>query len=151
MIPGIVVGAVAGGVWLFWPVSFAGRIPGPSGWASWATLLGFPLLAEILFRGLAHGLMVENFSVQHAHGRWFVSWPVALSALFFAIWTVPFVNLTLAGELWPLASWISVPLGALACGVGFGISRERSGSLLAPLVLHYLALIAVIVAGAFLR
>ena len=148
--PIVLIGAVAGGIWLFWPLSFAGRLPGPSGWASWAILLGFPLLAEILFRGLAHGIMIESYSVQHSHGRWFVSWPVAISALFYALWTLPFLNLTLAGEIWPLASWISVPLGALICGVGFGISRERSGSLIAPLAMHTLALLGVVIASALL-
>ena len=149
--PAVLLGSAAGGAWLFWPVSFAGFLPGPSGTASWLTLIGFPLLAEVLFRGLAHGVMVENFSVQHSHGRWFLSWPVAISALLYAIWTVPFLQFTLAAALWPLAAFVSVPLGAVVCGVGLGIARERSGGLLVPLMLHYFGVLTVVVAGAVLR
>lgn len=151
VMPAVLIGGLAGGAWLFWPISFAGFLPGPSGLASWLTLLGFPLLAEILFRGLAHGVMVETFSVQHAAGRWFLSWPVAISALLYALWTLPFLPFTLAGELWPLASFLSVPLGAAVFGVGLGIARERSGGLLAPLALHYLAVLVVAVTGTVLR
>ncbi len=109
------------------------------------------MLAEVLFRGLAHGIMVETFSVQHAAGRWFLSWPVTISALLYALWTLPFLPFTLAGALWPLASFLSVPLGAAVVGVGLGIARERSGGLLAPLALHYLAVLVVAIAGALLR
>lgn len=149
--PAVILGAVAGGAWLFWPVSVGGLLPGPRGWIPWLALLGFPLLAELLFRGLAHGVMVHNFSVQHSQGRWFLSWPIAVSALLFALATIPFYYLTLAAILWPLVGMISVPLGALICGIGLGFARERSDSLLAPLALHYLAVIAVLAAGAILR
>jgi len=149
--PAVLLGALAGGAWLFWPISFAGFLPGPRGLASWVTLCGFPLLAEVLFRGLAHGIMVETFSVQHSAGRWFLSWPVAVSALLYALWTLPFLPFTLAGDLWPLASFLSVPLGAVVVGVGLGIARERSGGLLAPLALHYLAVVAAAIAGAILH
>jgi hypothetical protein len=151
VIPAVLAGAVAGGVWLLWPVSLAGILPGPAGVASWVALLGFPLLAEVLFRGVAHGLMVENFSVQHSDGRWFVSWPVAISALLYAIWTLPLLPLTLASHLWPLAAFVSVPLGAMVCGVGLGIARERSGGILVPLAIHYVAVLAVAIAGLWLR
>ncbi len=151
VLPAVLLGAIAGGAWLSWPISFAGLLPGPRSPASWLTLLGFPFLAEVLFRGLAHGVMVETFSVQHAAGRWFLSWPVAISALLYALWTLPFLPFTLAGELWPLASILSVPLGAAVVGVGLGIARERSGGLLAPLTLHYLAVLAVAITGAILR
>ena len=151
VMPAVVLAAIAGGAWLFWPISFAGFLPGPRGLESWLTLIGFPLLAEVLFRGLAHGIMVETFSVQHSAGRWFLSWPVAISALLYALWTLPFLPFTLAGNLWPLASFLSVPLGAAVLGVSLGIARERSGGLLAPLVLHYMAVLVVVIAGIFLR
>ena len=151
VVPVVVVGAIAGGIWLLWSISFDGIVPGPRSFASWVILLGFPLLAEVLFRGLAHGLMIENFSVQHSDGRWFVSWPVAISALLYAIWTLPFLRLTLVGILWPLAAYIAVPLGAMLCGVGLGVARERSGGVLVPLAIHYLAVLAVMIAGLWLR
>ena len=149
--PALVLGALAGGVWLFWPISVGGLLPGPGGLIPWLAFLGFPLLAELVFRGLAHGVMVHNFSVQHSQGRWFLSWPIAVSALLYAVCTIPFYYLTLAAILWPLVGLISVPLGALICGVGLGFARERSDSLLAPLALHYLAVIAVLIAGSLLR
>lgn len=149
--PAVLLGAVAGGAWLLWTISFTGVLPGPRSPASWLSLFGFPLLAEVLFRGVAHGVMVENFSVQHSEGRWFVSWPVAISALLYAIWTLPFLPFTLAGTLWSLAAFVSVPLGAMVCGVGLGIARERSGGILVPLAIHYLAVLTVAVAGLWLR
>lgn len=151
VMPAVVLAAIAGGAWLFWPISIAGILPGPRGLESWLTLIGFPLLAEVLFRGLAHGIMVETFSVQHSSGRWFLSWPVAISALLYALWTLPFLPFTLAGNLWPLASFLSVPLGAAVLGVSLGIARERSGGLLAPLVLHYMAVLVTVIAGTLLR
>jgi len=50
-----------------------------------------------------------------------------------------------------LAAFVSVPLGAVVCGVGLGIARERSGGLLVPLMLHYFGVLTVVVAGAALR
>lgn len=145
--PLVLTGGVGGGAWLLWPVSVAALLPHPGGMVSWISLLGFPLLAELAFRGLAHGALVHNFSVQHSEGRWFLSWPVAVSSLLYALWTLPLLELTLAAAAWPQWLLYMGPLGALICGLGLGVARERSGSLLVALALHYLAVAATLVTG----
>jgi hypothetical protein len=145
-VPVVVGGAVMGGAWTP-PLSM--ESPVPSG-ADLVALLAFPLLAELTFRGLSHGLMLGSFSAQGSRGSWFLSWPAALSAIFYAAWTVPLwhPSLSAADLLWP-GVWPAVPLaGALLFGSALGLCRERSGSLLAPLVLHYLGLAAVAITAA---
>ena len=121
------------------------------GMSQWLALLGFPLLAEILFRGVAHGVMVHDFSVQHSQGRWFLSWPVAISTFLFVVWTLILGPLAVSDLFWPgLTPWI-LPVGAAVSGVALGMARERSGSLVASLGLHYLAVVIALVLVSILR
>jgi hypothetical protein len=147
MVPVALAGALMGGAWappLEWRQGIA-----PTGF-DLAAMLMFPMVAELVFRGIAFGLMSGAFSAQRSRGRWLVSWPVALSAIFYALWTLPLLHP-------PLAStdlvWIAMPssvtvTGALLFGLAVGLCRERSGSLLAPLAVHYLGLAAVVAAMA---
>jgi membrane protease YdiL (CAAX protease family) len=143
-LPVVLVAALAGGVWI------APSSVGLSDPASLVTLLLLPLLAELVFRGIAHGILCRGFSVQHAPGRWLISWPAAISAVFFALWTLPLWGppLSAAGLVWRGAPLVVPGIAALVAGLGFGVARERSGSLLAPIILHYLGVIAVLVAVA---
>jgi membrane protease YdiL (CAAX protease family) len=151
MAPVVTIGGLLGGIWLFLQSWLqAGRLSflGP---AQLLALVGFPLLAEIVFRGVAHGVMVHDFSVQHARGRWFVSWPVVIATLLFVIWTLILRPLAVTELWWPdWSAWI-LPLGAIVSGVALGMARERSGSLLASLGLHYLAVVIAIVFVSLLR
>ncbi len=136
--PAVMLGGVGGGVWAFgWAFSRSGVAPEVL--TGWLCLLGFPLLAEILFRGLAQGLLMNSFSVQYSSGRWFVSWPVTISALLYCAWTIPFASMTIPSVLWPGLTVFLVPVAALLCGFGLGIIRERSGSILSSLAVHWLA------------
>lgn len=143
-VPIALLGAVMGGAWTP-PLDLgSGLVPSTVGLAA---LLAFPLLAELTFRGISHGVMLSSFSAQGARGAWFLSWPAALSAIFYAVWTVPLwhPSLSAAELLWPGLS-PAIPLaGALLFGATLGLCRERSASLLAPLALHYLGLAAVAV------
>jgi hypothetical protein len=138
--PGVFVGAVLGGVWVA-PVG----PDGPFGLFHVLALLHLPLFAELTFRGIAHGLLVRFFSVVGTQGRWFLSWPAAISALIYTFWTAPLghpspttgVPFWPAAPGWPLAPVLLSVVGALVAGVSLAICRERSGSLLAPLTLHY--------------
>ena len=147
MVPVALAGALMGGAWappLQWRQGIA-----PTGF-DLAAILILPLVSELVFRGLAHGLMSAGFSGQGARGRWFVSWPVAISTVLYAFWTLPILHP-------PLAStdlvWFALPVsvsvvGTLLFGLAVGLIRERSGSLLAPLAVHYLGLAAVVAAMA---
>ena len=147
--PAVMIGAVGGGVWAFgW--SLARSEAGPGALTGWLCLLGFPLLAEILFRGLAHGLLMNSFTVQYSSGRWFVSWPVAVSALLYSAWTIPFASMSLPFVFWPGLTVFLVPVAALLCGFGLGIIRERSGSILSSLAVHWLAVATAILIARWL-
>jgi hypothetical protein len=91
--------------------------------------------AELLFRGLAQGTVYQGFPGSRRQGSWLLSWPVAFTGLLYVFWaSFPFV-----GFLWPvnLYSLGGVLLLAAVCG----LARQRSHSLLSPLLLHWLALI----------
>ncbi len=146
----VMLAALAGGLWAF-PLPATGVSLRGLGSGLLLTFLAFPLLAEVLFRGVAHGVLVRTFSIQYSSGRWFLSWPVALSAILYAGWTLPFWSF-LASPLmaaWPVRPLVTVPLALLVAGVALGMARERSGSLPASLLLHYLGA-ATALAGLYL-
>ena len=151
MAPAVLVGGVAGGVWIFLHSWLEAGSLVALGMSQWLALLGFPLVAEIVFRGVAHGVMVHDFSVQHSRGRWFLSWPVAISTFLFVVWTLILGPLVFSALFWPgLTLWI-FPFGAAVSGVALGMARERSGSLVASLGLHYLAVAILLVIVSLLR
>ncbi len=143
MAPVAAAGAVAGGVWVIGshdPDGFQlglGALP---------ALLLFPILAEVVFRGLAHGVLVRNFSILQSRGRWFLSWPAGISAVLYAVATLPVwrPELSSAHLLWPGLSVVLAAAGALVFGAAAGMARERSGSLAAPLALHYVGVALVL-------
>lgn len=151
MAPAVALGGLAGGIWIFLKSWLQAGALGSFAVPQLLALVGFPLLAEIVFRGVAHGIMVHDFSIQHSQGRWFLSWPVTISTLLFVVWTLILQPLVITDLWWPgLSMWI-LPMGAAVTGVALGMARERSGSLLASLGLHYLAVIIGLVVVWILR
>jgi membrane protease YdiL (CAAX protease family) len=125
--PLALLGAAAGGAWT------AGTQGGFS-LAALAVFLAFPLAAELIYRSLAHGILARSFHIMHDGGRWFVSVPTMVSAaLYAAITPLPPVASALLGQPW---GWLLALAGALLFGLAAGAARERSGSVLAPLLLH---------------
>jgi hypothetical protein len=139
-----VIGAALGGTWF--PAAVERGV-------MQAHLLTFmlavllPFSAELLFRGVIHGLLAENLSTQRAGGRWFISWPVILSSLFYVgvsfleviprrsgIFVLPWMP-ALDGVSQVALSSVGLVLFGIACGV----ARERSESLAAPILFHWLA------------
>ena len=105
-----------------------------------------PAAAELGFRGLAQGMLMRRFRPRAGEGSWMPSWPAILSALFFAVWTVPFY---LAGPVAQAGNGMALTPalgGALLLGLGLGMARERCESLLGALALHYLAVGAAVLA-----
>jgi hypothetical protein len=131
------IGAVAGGVWVP-AVDLPGA--GPPGIA-WLALLGFALLpigAEILFRGLVHGVLAGAFPIQRAGGPWFVSWPALVCGALYAPWVV--VLAAASVTVLPSAAfpWNAPVWGSVVFGVACALARERSESLVLPVLFHAL-------------
>lgn len=156
--PAALAGAVLGGGWLVQPAGGGSGAGGLLGLGASRLLLALllPLLAEVVFRGLAQGILMRRFRVQHPGGRWFVSGPVLLCSLLYAAWTLPFwivsgsplvrISAAFAPALAPLpiAAFL---LGTALFGLAAGMARERAASLAAPVVFHYLALGGLLLLG----
>jgi membrane protease YdiL (CAAX protease family) len=149
LLPLALIGALAGGVWIPAPgrIEEMGRgIQGDS--LALASLVVLPAAAEVLFRGLVHGRLAWSFPIQRGGGRWFVSWPVIASSLLYAPWALlplldaappPFARLESFAWCAPLA-------GSLLFGLASGMARERSESLLAPILLHWIGALSLLAA-----
>ena len=138
LLPGALLGALLGGAWVLSAAltSFGAILD--FHWVHIASAVGFPIGAEVLFRGLVHGRLAKQFSTMHTAGRWFVSWPVFISSTLYASYSVlpflPFFNRGLALTF----------AGALLFGLSSGMARERSESLLPCVIVHWLGLIMVV-------
>lgn len=105
-------------------------------WDQILLALAFAGSAELLFRGLVQGILSQGFPRSRHQGSWLLSWPVAFPALLYVSWAgFPYIGHAWPGSLYVLAG---VLLLALVCG----LARQRSNSLLPPLLLHWLALLA---------
>jgi hypothetical protein len=139
LLPGALLGGLAGGAWslvgpLGWSQSFA-RPP----WIEFALAMGAPVAAEILFRGMVHGILAQGFQTQRTGGRWFLSWPVLLSSVLYGLWSL-FPPLPFFGQGAGLTF-----AAALLFGISSGMARERSESLLPCFVLHWACVIILLV------
>jgi membrane protease YdiL (CAAX protease family) len=126
-----ILAALAGGVWRVVPAE------GLSLGSHVSALVLLAAGAEFLFRGVAHGVLGRGFQVAHAGGRWLISFPTAVCAL---MYTGAGLLLPLAGSPFPMggatAQWLTVVAASLLFGLTVGVVRERSGSILAPVLLH---------------
>jgi membrane protease YdiL (CAAX protease family) len=98
-----------------------------------------PIAAEVLFRGIVHGIIAQSFRTQHPGGRWFLSWPVLLSSLLYGLWSL-FLLLPFSGQGAAL-----IFTAALLFGICNGMARERSESLLPCFILHWSCVIMLMV------
>ncbi len=142
-----------GGVWLF-PITLLGAIPiaawlstsvGTRGWEI-ATAVGAGWLAiaagEIWFRGLVHGLLVPDYSVQRPGGTWSISRAAFTSSLAYAVVATVMARPLLDHALFPRlgVSEAELALGSLtlffAVGLALSALRERSLSFLPGLTVQ---------------
>ena len=144
--PVAVCAALAGGVWIP-AVPHTLTRPG-----ALLAPLALPLGAETIFRGLFHGSLVTRFRVQRSGGPWFLSAPAILSALLYAVWGVLLQLPALA--LARAVPWSDGPscafVAAFVFGIAAGMARERSDSVAAPVLLHWLSVGVVLLADAHL-
>lgn len=104
-------------------------------WSDILLVLGFAGAVELLFRGVVHGILFRSFRAQKVGGKWFMSWPVVISSIIYCFWACfPYIHLT-----WPEAMYtcMAVLVLAIACGM----ARERSGSIVAPIMLHWASIL----------
>jgi len=131
LVPVALLAALTGGVWRVVPAEGLGLGSHVS------ALVLLAAGAEFLFRGVAHGVLGRGFQVTHAGGRWLVSVPTAVCALMYA---AAGLLLPLAGSPFslggPTVQWLTMVAASLLFGLTAGVVRERSGSILAPVLLH---------------
>lgn len=131
--PVALVAAMAGGVWTAGISDF--------GQASLSTLLscaiGIPLGAELLFRSLVHGLLSQTSRIQRDDTPWFTSWPAISSGILYSGFILVLMLSTDAAtrQLPPWRWGISLSAATLF-GVTLAMVRERSQSLLPPVLFH---------------
>lgn len=104
-----------------------------------------PLAAEILFRGVIHGILAGEHRIQHSTSSWFLSWPTLVSSLLYALF-VGWRAFAAEGQIAAvLTDWNSGNiLAAFAFGTVLGLVRERSDSVYTPVVFHAAAALAVL-------
>jgi membrane protease YdiL (CAAX protease family) len=104
-------------------------------------LLLVPLTFELLFRSLVHGLLAQSARIGRPKSRPFLSWPLVGAALLFAgypLWQNP-SGVSLANLLAHPLSHLQPVLGAFLLGLVLGVVRERSQSIIPPIIFHIIA------------
>ncbi len=130
LLPAAAIISLTGGQWF--PAVLAPALPlwRYHGGSAPTILLAFAVSAELLFRSLVHGILARSYSVQKVRGRWYLSWPVLISSLIYLLWAlVPFQ----ASTIWHV---LRAGIAALLFGICCGMARERSGSVLPPIIIH---------------
>ena len=134
LVPGALLAGLAGGAWVLTGPATSSPSFVKDHWTTLAMALGFPVAAEVLFRGFAHGMLAQRFPTQHWGGRWFLSLPILISSTLYALWSVPRFLPFFSGDP-------GVTFGAaLLFGISSGMARERSESLLPCVILHWACL-----------
>jgi membrane protease YdiL (CAAX protease family) len=99
-----------------------------------------PVASELLFRGLAYGILAEGTPAKGCTPQWMISYPAVSSAILYALFIT---CLIFAPEITNGAFQVeSVPETAFAAfvfGLANGVVRERSHSLLPAIGFHVIA------------
>ena len=137
LVPGVILAGVLGGLWV------PELTPLKNWYGSLFAAICLPLAGEVLFRGYLYGALARRYPCMHVGGEWFLSTPAITAALLYAVVTVflptavPAVDgLSAYVEWFARVDQIVHFAGAFLFGLLAGMARERSGSLLGPLVLH---------------
>jgi membrane protease YdiL (CAAX protease family) len=78
-------------------------------WVAILVALAMAASAELLFRGVVHGILLRKFRGQKVGGKWFLSWPVIIAGLLYSIWAcIPF-----GLPQWPATVYIVATVAAL--------------------------------------
>jgi len=107
-----------------------------------------PAVMELLFRSLAHGLLAQTAPIGRPKRRPFLSWPTLGSSLLFAgyiLWQAS-SGTSLTQILAKPLTHLQPALGAFLFGLVLGITRERSQSIIPPIIFHIVAAAGVLAA-----
>ena len=117
-------------------------------WGDWLIGLSMaPIAMELLFRSLAHGLLAQSARIGRPKKRLFLSWPLIGAAFLFAgysLW-LGTDGISITNLLEQPVMHLKPALGAFLLGVVLGIVRERSQSIIPPMVFHILSAAVVMV------
>jgi membrane protease YdiL (CAAX protease family) len=141
-LPAALIGGAIGGAWA--PGSLAHRLGADGAYQfTGAAALLLPLAAELLFRGVILGHLAARLPMQKNAGPWWNSWPTLIStALYTAASLLLFVTISRGQILF--SQWILIVGGAAILGVASGVARERSESILASVLLHWVCAAALL-------
>ncbi len=103
-----------------------------------------PLSLELLMRGVGHGVLATTFQVQQRGGQWFLSIPTAATAAAMAL-IVAAVHAPVAAVA--PGGFVLRVAAAGVLGLLCGMARERSESVLLPVLFHLVAAAAGLVIG----
>jgi len=142
VLPAALVGAAIGGAWA--PGSLAERVGMDlTHRFSGLTVLLFSLSAELLFRGIVLGQIAARLPIQKNAGLWWHSWPTTISAALYAAASL-LLFATLSSWQLPVYQSALIGAGAAIFGVASAIARERSESVLASVLLHWVCAAALL-------
>ncbi len=145
LLPGVLICGYGGGVWM--PLTYQEGMSLFEQSVLFIVLV--PLSLELLFRGLALGLLTENSPTQYCESRWFLSWPTVGSAFLYAV-AIGYLKLMTTGSASAVFThWTFGNIfGAFGFGIAAGMVRERAQSVLASALFHALAALGVLLATA---
>ena len=136
VMPAALIGAAIGGAWA--PGSLADRTGVDlMQQFSGLTVLLFSLSAEALFRGIVLGQLAARLPIQKNGGVWWHSWPTMISAALYAAASLV-LFLTMSSGRLPIYQSGLIVIGSTIFGIASGIARERSESVLASVLLHWI-------------
>ena len=99
-----------------------------------------PLASELLFRGLAYGILAEGTPTKGCNSRWFFSYPAVASAILYTSFIIGLVFLPkIFNGAFQMESISETAFAAFAFGLANGIVRERSHSIFPAILFHIIA------------
>lgn len=100
-----------------------------------------PLSVEVLFRGLIHGTLALGFPVQNCQSRWFFSYPSLFSAFLYGVFITCLVLFPdIRENVFQTGLAAKSLFAASTFGLANGFVRERSQSILPPILFHSAAM-----------
>jgi membrane protease YdiL (CAAX protease family) len=107
-----------------------------------------PLAMELLFRSLVHGMMAQLATIQDCESRWFFSGPAIGSAVLFAATVGSQMAMMPPDPMIPTTASLLMKSTVVAAivGLGAGMIRERSHSILPAWLFHAVAVATALLA-----
>jgi hypothetical protein len=115
-------------------------------------IITIPLASELLFRSLAHGILIKGARIQTCRSGWFFSYPTVASAFLYATFIVYLALLPniLQGVL-HMKVIVTCLFAAFIFGLSAGFVRERSQSVLPAILFHVIAITVFICFGFYFK